>query len=106
MNDVLKYVEENAFDHNISQISVADKFGISVYSLSRLFSKDIGIGFSEFIISKRIEKAKKILETTDKSVTETANESGMVNVNYFSRLFKEVTGETPQKYRASKKAGG
>ena len=103
VGDILKYVGENAFDPNISQINVADHFKISIYSLSRLFAQDIGVGFTEFITGKRIEKAKNELETTDRPISEIASGTGIPNVNYFSRLFKEMTGETPAKYRASKR---
>jgi AraC-like DNA-binding protein len=98
---VIEYMQQNFTDPGISQISVANHFGVSIYTLSRLFKNHIGLGFSEYITAKRLEYAKKLLLTTDKSVTEISNEIGIPNVNYFSRLLKSNIGVSPLKFRSS-----
>ncbi|MCL2832587.1 MAG: AraC family transcriptional regulator [Treponema sp.] len=101
-NNVINYVEEQFSNPQLSQISVADHFGISIYSLSRLFNKDIGIGFAEFITAKRMEAARTLLLTSDKDIAEIAKIVGLVNTNYFSRLFKTYFGVIPSRYRLKK----
>lgn len=100
-DEVIAYVQKNFTDPAISQISVADHFGISIYSLSRLFKNHIGLGFSEYITGMRLEYAKNLLLTTDKTITEISNEIGISNVNYFSRLFRSNLGVSPLKFRSN-----
>ena len=99
--EILKYLQENFCDPCLSQVSVADMFHISTYTLSRLFKNQFGIGFTEFISSQRMEYAKQLLLTTDAPVGEIAARVGLPNLNYFSRLFRVTTGISPTKYRAS-----
>ncbi len=103
-DEILAYLQQNYTDPGLCQISVADTFGISTYSLSRLFKKHVGIGFSEYITGKRLEAAKNLLAHTQKGVAEIASEVGISNANYFSRLFKTNVGMSPLKYRENEQA--
>jgi AraC-like DNA-binding protein len=103
---VLRYVREQFNNPQLSQMSVADHFGISIYSLSRLFNNDIGIGFSEFIIVQRMTRAKDLLLSTDKDIAEIAAAVGITNANYFSRLFKVYSGMIPTRYRMERNQAG
>ena len=97
--DVEEYLAANYSDSALSQITVADHFGISTYSLSRLFSNVIGISFAQYISSLRLEEAKHLLEETELSIAEISREIGMSNPNYLSRVFKQNFGVTPVQYR-------
>jgi AraC-like DNA-binding protein len=96
---MLRYVEDHFNNSQLSQISVADHFGMSIYMVSRFFKNEIGVGFSEFITAKRMEYARNLLVSTGKDIIEIAATAGFLNVNYFSRLFKSYYGEIPSKYR-------
>jgi len=96
---ILEYINENYTDPNISRTMVADYFGISIYSLSRLFKEIIGVGFSEYITAKRMELSKQLLLTTDKTIVEIAEETGVKDPSYFSKLFKTSYNMTPSKFR-------
>lgn len=98
-NEILQYLQENYCDPNLSQSLVADQFNISIYTLSRLFKNQFGIGFAEFISSKRIESAKQLLLTTNAPIGEIAKSVGIPNLNYFSRLFKATQGISPTQFR-------
>ena len=98
-DNLIQYVEEHFHNPQLSQVSVADHFGISIYSLSRLFNNDIGIGFAKFITAKRMEAAKTLLISSNKDISEIAKTVGLVNTNYFSRLFKSYYGIIPSDYR-------
>ena len=104
-DSVLRHVEEQFNNPQLSQISVADHFGISIYSLSRLFNNEIGIGFAEFITAKRMEAARNLLLSTDNDISEIATMVGLVNANYFSRLFKSSYGIIPSRYRLKNRHG-
>lgn len=97
--DILAYLDLHFTDPNISQVIVADIFGISTFTLSRIFKNQVGIGFQDYLISKRLEYAKDLLLTTSASVSEITMQSGFSNENHFSRTFKCHVGVTPTNYR-------
>jgi two-component system response regulator YesN len=55
----------------------------------------MGKGFSDFLIDHRIEKAKELLLEPGASIKQVSVACGYADPNYFSRLFKKVTGLTP-----------
>lgn len=96
---VLDYLDENFTDCELSQQQLADRFQISVYTLSKMFNNQIGIGFSEYINGKRIEYAKELLGSTDIPIKKIAEMIGIPNDNYFSKIFKKYTGLSPIAFR-------
>lgn len=97
--DILAYLEANFGDKELTQTKVADHFCISVYSLSRVFKKQFGMGFSEYVNVRRLEHAKLLLKTTDVSIKEVSAISGFSDANYFARIFKHNMGISPTKFR-------
>lgn len=97
--EVLAYLETHYRDPDLSQGQVADEFRISVYTLSRMFKKQVGVGFVEYVNYKRMEYAKELLLTTDYPVKTIAVMCGFANDNYFSKYFKNVVGESPSSFR-------
>ena len=101
MIDVCSYLSQNCTE-NISLDDAADYAGFSRYHFSRLFKEKIGMTFSDYLASCRVERARQLLATTDLSISEVANASGYQEANSFSRLFKTRTGQSPSEYRASR----
>ena len=97
--DILNYLEVHYRDEDLSLTRVADAFQISHYTLSRMFKNQIGVGFTEYVNSKRIEYAKELLLTTNCSVREIGVMVGITNDNYFSRIFKMMVGVSPVAFR-------
>ena len=64
-----------------------------------LFKREMGMNFSVFLKKFRISHAKRLLKTTDMKIYEVAQECGYSNSNYFTKVFKEVTGISPAEYR-------
>ena len=102
-NEILLYIEQNYRNADLSQTQVADAFQISTYTLSRLFKNQIGIGFTEYVNTKRIEYAKELLLTTKQTTRDVAEAAGIPNYNYFLRLFKATSGESPTSFRQKAK---
>lgn len=98
--NILDYINENFTDPDICRTQVADKFGISIYSLSRLFKDSVGIGFKEYITAKRMELSRQLLLTSDKSIVNITSEIGFDDPDYFSKLFKANYGISPSKFRS------
>ena len=90
----IAFVKEN-YGRQMSLEFAAYSVGISPNRLSRLFSEETGKGFSDFLIEFRIEKAKALLSMPGASIKQVSMSCGYPDPNYFSRLFKKVTGLTP-----------
>ena len=97
--DILAYVDEHYRDTGLSQASIADRFGVSTYTLSRIFKNDVGIGFVTYVNAKRVEYAKELLLTTKETVHDIAFKSGFDNDNNFFKVFKANTGMSPTTFR-------
>ena len=65
----------------------------------------MGLSFIDWLNRERVEKACALLENTDLRVNEIAIRVGIDNANYFSVLFKKLTGSNPLEIRERKKAG-
>jgi two-component system response regulator YesN len=90
----IAYIRDN-FPKPISLESAADRIGMSAARLSRLVVEETGHGFSDLLIERRIRHAKSLLATPGITVKEASILSGYSDPNYFSRLFKKVTGSSP-----------
>ena len=97
--EVSQYINDNLSSADLSQTIVADHFSISTYSLSRLFREQLGIGFSEYITARRLDKAKHLLLSTSMRIFDVAQNVGFSDAKYFSRIFKANVGVTPNEFR-------
>lgn len=90
-------------DQKLSLEIVSSTLSISAKYLSKLFSKELNISFKDYLIEKRISKAKKLLLYTDKSLSDISLEIGIQNSNNFISFFKTYVKETPNKFRENSK---
>ena len=98
MKRVLEYVHSHISDSiNIEQL--ADVACITKPYFIRLFKHEFGFPPVQYINRKKVERAQLLLFTTDKAVKEVAFILGFSDQNYFIRLFRKLTGITPQEYR-------
>ena len=101
-DDLVSGVVTYLANHYLEQLSletVARRFGVNTFKLSRIFSNDLGISFKESINSLRISHACYLLLSTDASITFIAAECGYNNQQTFNRVFKEQNLCTPKEYR-------
>lgn len=81
---------------------VTQVFRYNYAYLSRLFKKEKGMPMSRYVLEKRIELAKRVIENNDAlNVMQIAEMSGFGDKRYFHRAFKSCTGMTPQAYKKS-----
>lgn len=88
--------------HYAEKITLDDlsaKFYVNKYYLTRVFREQYGMTINSYLLSVRITQAKRLLRFTGKSVEEIGLECGLGAPHYFSRVFKEVEGMAPSKYR-------
>jgi AraC family transcriptional regulator, exoenzyme S synthesis regulatory protein ExsA len=91
----LRDVMENNFTYPMKLDELARLSGRSLSAFKRDFTSDFGTTPGRWLREKRLNHARYLLENTDKSVTETAFESGFKNNSHFNRVFKEHFGMTP-----------
>ncbi len=96
---VREYIQLNYTNSELSLDHLSSEFGINPKYLSQLFKDEFGERFIDFVISLRLDHAKKLLMETDKQVQEISVEVGYENVISFSRIFKKLTGLSPGEYR-------
>ncbi|WP_342553781.1 helix-turn-helix domain-containing protein [Paenibacillus sp. FSL R7-0652] len=97
--EIRKYIEEHYNNPDLSLNYLSDLFDINPKYLSKLFKDEIGEKFVDLLISHRIEKAKQLMQQTDKAIQEISEEVGYTNYNSFNRAFKNVVGMAPSDYR-------
>jgi YesN/AraC family two-component response regulator len=90
---------ENNFMSKICLSIVADQAGMSKYHFSKIFKRLIGITYQDYLNKRRIEKAKKMIESNCSSITEIAFSVGYDDLTHFGRLFKRIVGHTPSQYK-------
>ena len=97
----LEYIDNN-FDKDLSLNKVAEEVNVSANYLSTVFSQSMQKTFIEYITAKRMEKAKKLLRSTDASTSEISQMVGYKDSHYFSFVFKKTQGLSPREYRSVK----
>lgn len=91
-------------NHDTEPLSVSElcrRLYISKSKLYQLSLEAFGMGVSDYIRIRRIERAKRLLRETQKPVAQVAAEAGFQDANFFTRSFKKAVGLTPKEYRNS-----
>lgn len=96
---IILLVENRYAEPDFSLQLVADELSLNQSYLSRLFKKERGINFSQFLTDYRIDKACELLRVTDYRGNEIAAKTGFSDERYFSTVFKKKCGIAPKKYR-------
>ena len=95
IENVKKYIDDN-FASDVSLRYVADQVGLSSYYLSKLFKKEEGVNFKDYVIMIRMEKAMHLIEEGKLNINEIACAVGYTNANYFSQAFHKYYGIPPK----------
>ena len=98
ISNALNYIDHN-LDEELSLSELAKKAYMTPAYFSRFFKKYNGIGFSQYITKKRIQKSITLLKTTDLSVLEISNQCGFNNTANFYKAFKKLTNQVPTDFR-------
>ena len=95
----INYIEEHYLEHDIKTSELVKLCGVSEKHFTTLFSRCYKTTSKQYIIDKKIDHAKVLLETTDMSITDISDNCGFSSVYYFSRLFKRKMELSPTDYR-------
>jgi len=99
--DNIKAYIRNNFNKVLTLDKISSLFFLNPSYCSFLFKEKTGINFIDYVNQIRIDKAKELLEGTDDKVYKIAKSLGYDNTKYFFRVFKKLTGLTPEEYRTN-----
>ncbi len=97
IKNVKAYLEEH-YDENISLQDAANEAGMTPQYFSTIFKQSTGQNFIEWLSEFRIKKAKEYLDEPGAVIKEVCFKVGYNDPNYFSRIFKKISGVTPKEY--------
>ena len=101
-----RLIEEGALDGEGSSIDgLAGRVGVGARHLARLFAKHLQASPSQVAKTVRVQRAKRLLDTTDLPVAEVALQAGFASLRRFNSVFAEVYGRPPTEIRQRPSSG-
>ena len=98
MRRLIEFVEEN-LDRDLSLETMAQEVGISPLYLPRAFKSAIGQSPHQYVLARRIERARELLRDTDLPIVDVALASGFSSQSHLSNWFVRIVGVSPAAYR-------
>lgn len=95
---VKRYIDFN-FKDDITLDSLAEMVHLNKYYFAHAFTRYYGLSPMNYLIEKRIQASKELLQSTDHSIADIAQLSGFSSQSYFAQSFKKKCGMTAQNYR-------
>lgn len=99
ITEIKRYISVH-YGEQLTLNLLAKIYNFSPIYLGRLFKKEVGISFNEYLNICRVNMAKHYMETSADMVYEIAEKCGYGDVNYFYKCFKSIVGITPGEYRS------
>lgn len=96
--DIRAYIEKN-YRQDISMQSAAQSMGYSEAYFCKLFKQCFRVNFSAYLNEYRIHKAQAMMGDPRINIKDIGIACGYSDSNYFARVFKRITGQTPSDYR-------
>lgn len=96
----LRYIDTHLSDE-VRLEDVSAHIYLSPYYFSKLFKKQLGMGFNSYVTQQRMNNAKQMLQYSDWSIASIAKNVGFSQTSYFCKVFKQTFEVTPQMYRES-----
>ena len=103
IQQALAFIESH-LDDDLTLPHIAEALRVSPHHFAHVFRLAVGVAPHQYVIRRRVERAKELLDTTDLPIVEVALAVGCANQSHFSALFHRVTGLTPHSYRAAQQA--
>lgn len=101
IQEVIAYLDEN-MDRMISRREAAKYAFLNEDYMSRMFLKETGMRYKEYVLKHKMNYAGKLLENTDFPVAIIASKVGYDNFSNFTKMFRKIKGVTPTDYRKKK----
>lgn len=99
---LMRYINENLCEQ-MDLTMLAQAVHLSKFHMCRLFKQKTNMTIMEYIISRRISEAKKLLLYSSQSISEISSQTGFSSVSFFSRVFREREGKSPSQFRGGQR---
>jgi transcriptional regulator GlxA family with amidase domain len=86
-------------DTKLSVEDLAHRMSMSVRHFERVFTREVGITPSQYVLQTRVEAARRQLERSERGLKQVASSAGFSNVDVMRRAFVRLLGITPRRYR-------
>lgn len=93
-----RFIKSN-FHKHLSLKEVANQVYFSQSHFSRLFKKEVGLNFTDYLNKERVRRAKELLIYSNRSINEISESVGFAQTSYFCKIFKENTTVSPAVFR-------
>lgn len=87
------------FADELSLTELTNRFHVSTSHMIHMFKAQFGLPPIQYMVRRRIGEAQHLLRTTEDSAGDIGGRVGMINRNYFYRMFKRLVGVSPVRYR-------
>ena len=104
LRQVLSFMDSNYHQEDLSLNRIAEEVHLTPSYISTLFKKYQGVNLSDYLMELRVKKAMSLLAETDLKTYEISEKVGYGNPQYFSVVFKRITGCAPGEYRKISRA--
>ena len=98
IKEIVSYIDKHYMEP-LSLEQISDEFGLNSDYFSRMFRQNIGITFTQHVNHVRLSHIYHDICSTDEPVLEILDKHGFTNYKLFSRMFKELYGDTPREIR-------
>jgi YesN/AraC family two-component response regulator len=98
LNELLRYIDTH-YCQKLSNSHLADIACMSIEGLSKMFRNHLGTSPAAYVTQIRIKQASHLLLYSTETIDRIALATGFPNRNYFSRVFKKITNESPAEFR-------
>ncbi len=95
---VVEYINEH-LEQDLSLAEIAAAAGMNPYHLSRAFKQEVGLAPHQYVLRRRVERAKTLLAETELTIVEVAFRVGFQSQSHFTNIFRRLTGLTPMAFR-------
>ena len=95
----IDYVGDNLANKDLTLAEVAGAAHMSPYHFSRLFKESTGLAPHQYVIERRVQRAKELLSNTDLPIAEVALLCGFAHQSHLNRHFKRLLGVNPKSLR-------
>lgn len=94
---------ERDYKGDMNLKTLAHKYHMNTSYLGQVFQKEVGLSFSQYLTNKKNSRAKELILTTNRKISEVAEEVGYPDTSYFYRKFKQTYGVSPTTLRDMQK---
>ena len=98
LQQAISYINEHLTE-NLSLKDISTEVGMSPFYFTNLFKQSTGMTAYQYVIYRRIERAKQLLRNQELSIAEVSEQAGFESQSHFGNVFRKHTSKTPKMYR-------